>query len=196
MSNEISLTATNSPKPFCQMLDAQDRYSHEWSAIKQDTESAIVPAARTRTTTALGFQPLLRTRPRPWELLHDQGGHADDIVQAEQRHVQIRRGLSDTTASSPSVETGISPICSRTITIFGYPFVFPSFGNDQVVGVIEKPIPHVFDMHLIRHIGKHRHTPFESTITLLAPARLWRQLSFPSVSRSNPCPACFTVATL
>src|SRR5574341_1686638 len=37
--------------------------------------------------------------------------------------------------------------------------------------------------------------PFEITTTLLAPACLWRQLSFPSVSRSNPWPACFTVAT-
>src|SRR6478752_7223187 len=38
--------------------------------------------------------------------------------------------------------------------------------------------------------------PFERITTLLAPACLWRQLSLPSVSRSNPCPACLTVAIL
>src|ERR1043165_623075 len=38
--------------------------------------------------------------------------------------------------------------------------------------------------------------PFERITTLLAPACLCRQLSFPSVSRSNPCPACLTVAIL
>ena len=36
--------------------------------------------------------------------------------------------------------------------------MLPPFGNDQIIGAIEKPIPHIFDIHLIGDIGKHRHT--------------------------------------
>ncbi len=35
----------------------------------------------------LGFQLLLRTGRRSWELLHNQSSHTDDIVQIEQRNM-------------------------------------------------------------------------------------------------------------
>src|SRR6185503_9899726 len=105
-------------------------------------------------------------------------------------------GLSDTTASKPSEEIGISPTCSRMITIFGYPSCFhpsamiksyePSKKRSRMSSTLSRSDASA-NMAIL---------PFERITTLLAPACLWRQLSLPSVSRSNPCPACLTVAIL
>ena len=64
------------------------------------------------------FQLMLRSSASERKMLHDERGHSGHIVQIEQRNSRST-GLSDTTASSPSGEIGISPICSRTMTIFG-----------------------------------------------------------------------------
>src|ERR1041385_2190760 len=126
--------------------------------VGQAPESARVPATKARIQVALKFESMLRTEPRSWKLFHDQGGHAHDIVAAEQGYRQFDGFVRYHREQPFCGHRNFADLISNDDN-FRIPFVFPSLGNNQVIGVIEKSITHVLDIHLTICIGKHCHAP-------------------------------------
>ncbi len=128
------------------------------------------------------------------ELLDQEGGDPGHIVQMQHRHRKIDRLVGDHRQEAVGRIRNFAELITHDDDL-RIPFAFPSFGNDEVVRDIQEAITHFFHFQLFGDIGKQREAPLGNNHNTACTGTLMAPTILPSVSRSNPWPACLTVAT-